>query len=50
MRRVDYARQIWEIYQQLDPAEKEFWDLLNEGDSSDEEHPEYSEENPNRES
>ncbi|KAJ5904780.1 uncharacterized protein N7473_001696 [Penicillium subrubescens] len=50
MRRVDYARQIWEIYQQLDPAEKKFWDLLNEGDSSDEEHPEYSEENPNGES
>ncbi|KAJ5464462.1 uncharacterized protein N7458_000148 [Penicillium daleae] len=48
-RRVDYARQIWELYQQLDPAEQEFLDLLNEADSSDEEHPEYSEENPNGE-
>ncbi|KAJ5112838.1 hypothetical protein N7532_000883 [Penicillium argentinense] len=48
--RVDYARQIWEIYQQLDPAEQEFWNLLNEANSSDEEHPEYSEENPNGES
>jgi hypothetical protein len=50
IRRVDYARQIWEIYQQLDPAEQEFWDLLNEPNSSDEDHPEYSEENPNGES
>lgn len=50
MRRVNYARQMWEIYQQLDPAEQEFWGLLNEADSSDEEHPEYSEENPNGES
>ncbi|OKP13467.1 hypothetical protein PENSUB_658 [Penicillium subrubescens] len=33
--RANYTRQIWEIYQQLEPAEREFWDLLNEADSSD---------------
>jgi hypothetical protein len=30
--------------------EQQFWDLLNEADSLDEEHPEYSEENHNGES
>lgn len=47
MNRVDYARQMWEVCQQLDPVEHGFRDLLNDVDSSVEEYPEYSEEHPN---